>query len=115
VTAAPISTRSRLLPRRDWEWDAECKGEPPEVFFGSGEHAITSAEAQAGRWICQRCVVQRDCLLVALLTGERKGLMGGFLPHERAATLRRHGGDVAAAMADFDAGVFYRPASRRRQ
>jgi WhiB family redox-sensing transcriptional regulator len=96
-----------LSPTRYWNDDAACKGQDLSLFYGSDEMPLTGLAAKKGRRVCLTCPVARDCLLDALLTGERMGLRAGFLGHERAHTLRRLGGDVAAAMADYDAGVFF--------
>jgi hypothetical protein len=51
--------------------------------------------------------VARDCLLESLRDQEWVGLRAGFLGHERKEALRRHHGDIASAIADFEAGVFF--------
>jgi hypothetical protein len=37
------------------------------------------------------------------------GMRGGYLAHERVHTMKRHNHDIAAAITDFDDGIFYQP------
>ncbi len=96
-----------MRPTAHWSDDAACRGADLSLFYGSEDMPLTGIAAQLGRKVCRVCPVARDCLLDALLSQERMGLRAGFLGHERAHTLKRHAGDVAAAMADYDAGVFF--------
>lgn len=96
-----------LRPHPNWEWDAACKNEPFELFFGGPERPLTHSSGTAGQAICLKCSVRRDCLLWALLVKEPSGMWGGYLAHERRAALARCAGSVEAAMADYDEGVFY--------
>ena len=57
--------------------------------------------------------MRRDCLIDALAEQEFLGLRGGYLGHELRSTLRRVGWDLAAAVAAYDAGDFYRHPRRR--
>jgi WhiB family redox-sensing transcriptional regulator len=97
--------RSGPLPKRDWNWDAACKGEPSDLFF----QPYNVPDARDGRLICCSCPVQRDCLIDALRINDQDGVRGGFLPRERRRTMRRLGGNIFAAIVDFDNGVFYQP------
>ena len=93
--------------RAHWGDDAACVGKPPELFYGSEKVPFTGRAATApGRAICASCPVARDCLLESLRLREWVGLRAGFLGHERRDVLIRHHGDVASAIADYDAGIF---------
>jgi hypothetical protein len=90
-----------------WGDDAACLSKPSVLFYGSEKVPFTGrAATAAGRAICQGCPVARDCLLESLREQEWIGLRAGFLGHERKDALRRHHGDIAAAIASFEAGTF---------
>lgn len=103
----------RLVTQAYWADDAACRRLPLEYFFGTDKHPLMGVNAEKGRAVCARCPVTRDCMLDALLSNEQEGMRGGFLPHERLDTLARVGGQLVAAMIEFDSGRFYQPAPRR--
>ena len=109
-----IAAKVRLSPTAFWQDDAACIGMPLEMFFGSDDAPLTSLQAQAGRDLCVGCPVRRDCLLDALIAGERSGLRGGYLGHERRNALLRFDGSLSAAMAAYDVGVFHSTKRRRK-
>jgi WhiB family transcriptional regulator, redox-sensing transcriptional regulator len=106
-------TPVRLVTRAHWQDDAACRRRPLRLFFGTDKHPLMGANAAEGREVCAMCPVARDCLLEALTTNEVEGMRAGYLPHERAHTMERVGGQLLAAMIDYDAGVFYQPPPRR--
>jgi len=110
MTAMLERAAAPLRPGRDWGWDAICVGADPSLFFGSKEVPLAGSTTIPGRTLCGSCPVQRDCLIDALLEKDFRGLRAGYLGHERRHTLRRTG-SIEAALADFDAGVFYQPRS----
>ena len=105
-----MTERTELSLRYSSAWwgdDAACLSKPTELFYGSDNVPFTGRAATApGRAICARCPVARDCLIESLRQREWVGIRAGYLGHERKEVMQRHHGDVAAAIADFDAGVF---------
>ena len=79
--------------RSGWENDAACQGIDPALFYP--EPGEETAEAVA---VCEGCVVQAECLTVALERNERFGIWGGA-PHRQRRLLR------AARRADRDRGA----------
>lgn len=89
----------------DWQERAECKNQPPELFFPDifGPDGVeemddgtiwekfgdTSTHYDEARKICDICPVKRECLNEALETKERFGMWGGLTPIERRRIERR--------------------------
>lgn len=73
-----------VIPREDWQADAECSGVPVQMFypeeFDAGERRYFR---RAARRVCASCSVQAQCLEYALRTDERFGIFGGLTPRER--------------------------------
>ncbi len=75
-----------------WQFDAACRGEDSSLFFAPNyferreEKERREARAKA---ICDRCVVQPECLEYALKIRESHGIWGGMNEHERRQLLRQ--------------------------
>lgn len=72
-----------LAVKRDWRSIAECRFADPDLFFpisSSGKGMQQVAEAKK---VCAQCRVRRECLVFALLTGQRYGVWGGMSEEER--------------------------------
>jgi WhiB family redox-sensing transcriptional regulator len=100
-------------PTRDWRDDVACRGKDLSLFYGNDGQPLLGRAALPGRRVCAVCPVRRDCLIDALAEHEFLGLRAGFLGHELRSTLKRFGGDLAAAVAAYDAGAFYQAPRRR--
>lgn len=66
------------LGDRTWQWQANCMGVDPDLFFP--ERGASTREAKA---VCRGCVVQAECLEYALVNGEKFGIWGGLSERER--------------------------------
>lgn len=109
--AVEISITPR--PTAYWLEQAACRDKDLSLFYGSDTTPLLGKAALPGRTICAHCPVRRDCLIDTLTQEEFLGLRAGFLGHELRSTLRRFGWDLAAAIAAYDAGVFYQAPRRR--
>jgi WhiB family transcriptional regulator, redox-sensing transcriptional regulator len=69
-----------LLTTPDWQLDAACAGQDPELWWCEDPHDVGKKIAVA---ICGTCPVQRECLEHAMSTPEREGIWGGLMPYER--------------------------------
>jgi WhiB family redox-sensing transcriptional regulator len=68
---------------KDWQNQAECRFEDPELFFPTGsisEARLQTADAKA---VCGRCMARSSCLEWALATGQTAGVWGGKSPRQR--------------------------------
>jgi len=81
---------SELLCRpAAWVLRAACLGvEDPDIFFPNGERGRALAQMEDARKVCEECPVRKECLALALGTGERHGMWGGTTPEERVAIHR---------------------------
>ncbi len=66
------------LGDRTWQWQANCMGVDPDLFFP--ERGASTREAKA---VCRGCVVAAECLEYALVNGEKFGIWGGLSERER--------------------------------
>lgn len=71
----------------DWQDEAVCKNEDPEVMFpvampGTDHYLFEVAGAKA---VCARCPVTSECLAYALRGGMEYGVWGGVDEVERRA------------------------------
>ena len=70
----------------DWQEDARCRTEDPDIFF---PHDRDKARTRLAQSICAQCVVRVECLEYALTTGQEFGIWGGASEKELKAMLRR--------------------------
>ena len=73
-----------------WWADAACAGADPDLFHPEGGGQGQADVWDAGRQICRRCPVARDCLLHAIDGGEPRGMWGGLTRSERRALTSTH-------------------------
>src|SRR5213592_3136446 len=83
---------------RSWQWQANCMGVDPDLFFP--ERGASTREAKA---VCRGCVVQVDCLEYALAHGEKFGIWGGLSERERRR-IRRQRALARRTALDAEAG-----------
>lgn len=87
LAAESIPPGDRRVVPADWPDRAECKDSDPGLWF---PNPANQTAYDTAREICQRCVVQGDCLAAALRE-ERDGLVhgmrGGLTPPERRKLL----------------------------
>lgn len=74
---------AELLRRPDWHRDALCREHPEVDWFPERGGSLEPAKA-----ICERCLVQVECLTSAVELDERHGIWAGAGPKTRQA-LRR--------------------------
>lgn len=72
----------------DWEKNALCREEDPELFFVVGKEELNQPQIRQAKAVCFACPVAGDCLAEALAKG-RQGIWGGTTDDERRAMLRR--------------------------
>lgn len=75
-----------FLQRPEWIARANCRGVDPELFFP--ERGASTREPKA---VCRECEVRRECLTMAMNTGERHGIWGGMSERERRRLRRKLG------------------------
>ncbi|MGH9117242.1 MAG: WhiB family transcriptional regulator [Acidimicrobiales bacterium] len=75
---SPRRYRSAVGLDLAWMDLANCLGCDPDLFFP--ELGEPSAAAKA---VCGGCVVRRECLEFALVTGQKHGIWGGTSERER--------------------------------
>jgi WhiB family redox-sensing transcriptional regulator len=69
---------------------AACRDKDPDLWFPLGASGPAALQAEYAKSVCRRCPVSDDCLEVALQTGTRFGIWGGFdMENERAEATRR--------------------------
>lgn len=79
----------------DWEKDAKCLGEDPELFFPGRAKSVYRITATQAKAIClgkdgrPACGVREECLTHALDQDERYGIWGGLSHRERNARVRK--------------------------
>ncbi len=88
-SAAPLA--SGLL---DWQDDAACLGEDPDLFFDADEDdegdVTWPARAAKAKAVCAGCPVSGDCRGFAMTSGIRSGIWGGVDFGERLCRNKRH-------------------------
>jgi WhiB family redox-sensing transcriptional regulator len=72
------------LGDRTWQWQANCLGVDPDLFFP--ERGASTREAKT---VCRACIVQAECLEYALVNGEKFGIWGGLSERERRRIRRQ--------------------------
>lgn len=84
----------------DWEKDAKCLGDRPEVYFPERSKAVYKTTASQAKAVCNgkdgrpACPVKQECLMHALEQDERYGIWGGLSHRERNAMLRKEARDT---------------------
>jgi len=75
----------------NFEGEAACADEDPELFFPIGNEGTTSGRIQVeqAKAVCRGCDVASMCLKYALDSGEDYGVWGGMSEEERRAVARR--------------------------
>lgn len=73
-----------------WQEHAECQNENPELFT-SDKTVVTHRVPPSIRAICNRCLVQHQCLEYAMGHPDMQGVWGGTSSRERAAMRRQQG------------------------
>lgn len=68
---------------RDWQHQAGCQGEDPELFFPVGSSGPALLQTTEAKLVCRGCPVVSECLEWALTTGQDAGIFGGTTPDER--------------------------------
>jgi WhiB family transcriptional regulator, redox-sensing transcriptional regulator len=72
----------------DWRDQALCRDEDPELFFPIGVAGSSLEQIDSAKAVCRQCPVSRQCLALALDSGQDVGIWGGLTAEERR-TLRR--------------------------
>ncbi|MER7171707.1 WhiB family transcriptional regulator [Streptomyces mesophilus] len=72
----------------EWMKRAECVREDPELFFPVGTTGPALRDLQDAKAVCGRCPVARQCLDLALRSGQTSGVWGGTSEAERVPMLR---------------------------
>ena len=72
----------------DWRDQALCRDEDPELFFPIGVAGSSLQQINWAKAVCRQCPVSRQCLALALDSGQGVGIWGGLTAEERR-TLRR--------------------------
>jgi len=75
-----------------WRLRGACRGLDPDVFYPSSEEE----DVQRAKVVCDRCVVQQQCLEFALDNRESEGIWGGATEKERRRILRQRRKTAAA-------------------
>ena len=79
----------------DWQKDAKCLGDRPEIYFPGRSKAVYRVTASLAKAVCNGkdgrpvCPVKDECLSWALEHDERYGIWGGLSHRERNARLRK--------------------------
>lgn len=66
-----------------WRLDAACRDSAPELFFPIGVTGLALEQIDVAKSVCERCVVQAECLEFALETNQEAGVWGGTSEDER--------------------------------
>jgi WhiB family redox-sensing transcriptional regulator len=72
----------------DWQNDAACLSEDPDLFFPIGTTGDAVPQIMAAKSICATCPVLSTCLEFALESRQDYGVWGGLTEDERRS-LRR--------------------------
>lgn len=65
-------------PSAAWVTDALCAETDPEVFFPGKGQSPNDAKK-----VCRRCAVSEECLIYALVAGQKDGVWGGTTERQR--------------------------------
>ena len=67
----------------NWEVDGLCRngGYDPNLWFPSPDE--DNSVVKLAQKVCYQCPVISECRTIALARGEKHGIWGGLLPHER--------------------------------
>lgn len=95
----------------DWQIDAACRGESPDLFFPpeqpDGTHVRETAKMYApARAICVQCPAREPCLEYALEHGECCGMWGGLTRPERSRLARQRRRQLAEGETELAPVVF---------
>lgn len=73
-----------------WQERAACREVDAELFFtgNDGKHS-RKKQVKEAKAVCHRCPVKTECLVWALRTQQRYGVLGGMSESERKALLRK--------------------------
>jgi WhiB family redox-sensing transcriptional regulator len=66
-----------------WRVDAACADADTDLFFPAGDTGPAAVKIVNAKAICRTCVVQRECLNVALTFYQEYGIWGGTTEEER--------------------------------
>ncbi|MER5767307.1 WhiB family transcriptional regulator [Streptomyces sp. NPDC001985] len=77
----------------EWQREAACTDEDPELFFPVSNLGPGADQVARARRVCERCPVAQACLDWAVRTGQRTGVWGGVPATQRRSV--RHGADRA--------------------
>jgi WhiB family redox-sensing transcriptional regulator len=69
------------MDSHDWVLRARCREEPTDTFFPDTRNRGVSHDRALA--LCQECPVRAECLDFAVSNGEKYGIWGGTVPHER--------------------------------
>lgn len=72
---------------RSWLSRGACVDVPTRMFYPQQGAAATEL-IEAAKTICSVCEVRRECLTLAMKTGEQHGVWGGLDPLQRAKLTR---------------------------
>lgn len=77
-----------------WMQRAACAGMPADLFYPSGGNEFEARGGSnlyppAARAACASCPVAAECLVHAVIDGERHGMWGGLSPEERRPIRRQ--------------------------
>ena len=72
---------------RVWLSRGACVDVPTRMFYPQQGAAATEL-IEAAKTICSVCEVRRECLTLAMKTGEHHGVWGGLDPEQRAKLAR---------------------------
>lgn len=78
-----MEKKTRLIDT-DWTEEANCLGEPPEIFFSYEANVIALA-----KMVCAQCEVKPDCLKYAVDNKIIYGIWGGTDEYERRVLIGR--------------------------
>jgi WhiB family transcriptional regulator, redox-sensing transcriptional regulator len=81
VTVGSVAILEKIRP--EWERNAECKDEDPNIF-----HPTKYESSKAAKKICRACVVIDDCLEYSLKKKDYIGIKGGLTGNERRKLVR---------------------------
>lgn len=66
-----------------WQDHAACRYEDPELFFPIGTAGPALETTDKAKAVCHSCLVRKQCLELALSSGQDSGVWGGLTPTER--------------------------------
>ncbi|TWP36787.1 WhiB family transcriptional regulator [Leekyejoonella antrihumi] len=88
VVQARRQQRWDLRSPADWQEQAACRHENPELFFPISSSGPAEDQTAHAKSICAQCPVREICLQVALGYAEDEGIWGGMTAQERRELLR---------------------------